>query len=375
MTSIAERIAGLKPSPVRMMMEGAPPDASPLGLGEPSWDLPEPGRRALAEAGRGVCAYGPNNGIPELRAAIGRRYGASADEVLVTAGSQAALFALYQAFLGPGDEALIPDPWFPAYAALAQLAGAGVASYALDPADGFRLDAAAFERALDAHPRAKLAVVGAPANPTGAGVSADALRRVAAACAARDVLLISDEVYRDLYLGAPVPGLRDVASSGVVVSSLSKGWGAPGLRIGWISGDPKVLAAARTLHSYLCTSAALPSQRAALALIEASDDVLPAARREMSARWEAFASAARDAWGVEPRRPDGAFYYWTAVPAHAGTDDLAFALRLRDEARTVVTPGFAFGPAGRGRLRLGFAARPELVAEGVRRTARLWRGA
>lgn len=368
----ATRAAGLRPSPVRMMMEGAPEDASPLGLGEPSWDLPEPARRALERSGDGVCGYGPNNGLPELRAAIARRYRAEPDDVLVTAGSQAALFALYHAYLGPGDEALIPDPHFPAYSALAQLAGAGVATYPLSADDAWRPDADRFIAALAARPKAKIAVVGSPANPTGAAVEAGTLRRMAEACAERGVLLVSDEVYRELDLGAPIPGLRDVATTGVVVSSVSKAWGAPGLRVGWISGDAALLAPVRTLHSFMCTSASVPSQRAALALLADSAAVTALAREEVAARWDALAETAREAWGAELRRPDGAFYWWTPLPAHAGSDDLAFALRLRDEAHVVTTPGFAFGAGGRGHLRISFAARPERVAEGVRRLARLW---
>ena len=370
----APRIGGLKPSPVRMMMEGAPADASPLGLGEPSWELPQVARKALAVAGEGVCGYGPNNGLAELRAAIGRRYGVGPDDVLVAAGSQASLFALYHAYLGPGDVVLIPDPYFPAYAALAQLAGASVALYATSPERGFRPDAASFLAALEANPGARVAVVGAPGNPTGGGIDAEDLRRIAAACHERDVLLVSDEVYRELWFGSPCVGLRDVARTGVVISSMSKGFGAPGLRVGWISGDAALLAPARTIHSYMCTSAALTSQRAAIALLDAADDVAAAARREMATRWEAFSSTAAECWGVRPRRPDGAFYWWSALPPHAGTDDLAFALRLRDEAHVVTTPGFAFGPSGKGRLRISFAAAPERVAEGVRRMTRLWTG-
>lgn len=365
----ADRVSGLKPSPVRMMMEGAPAGSSPLGLGEPSWDLPAAARRALARAGDGVCAYGPNNGLPELRTAIAARYGVGPDDALVVNGSQAALFALYHAYLQPGTAALVPDPYFPAYGALAQLAGAAVATYPLRADRGWRLDADAFVAALGRRPEVRVAVVGAPANPTGAGVDAEDLRRVAEACAAQDVLLISDEVYRELYLDRPVPGLRDVARTGVVISSVSKAWGAPGLRVGWIVGDAKLLAPARTLHSFMCTSAALTSQRAALALLENTEEIAAAARREVAVRWDAFSTAARESWGREPRRPDGAFYWWTPLPAGAGTDDLAFATKLRDEGRVVTTPGFAFGPAGRGHLRVSFAAKPELVAEGARRMA------
>jgi aspartate/methionine/tyrosine aminotransferase len=370
----SERAAGLKPSPVRMMAQGAPPGSSPLGLGEPSWELPEVARRALAAAGEGVCAYGPNDGLPELRAGIGAKYRAEAETTLVTAGSQAALYALYAAYLGPGDEALIPDPYFPGYEVLARLSGATATTYPLSEARGFRPDAATFEAALDARPKAKLAIVAGPANPTGAAVLADDLRRIAACCHARGVLLISDEVYRELYATTPCVGLRDVATTGLVVSSVSKGFGAPGLRVGWVQGDPALLAPVRAIHAFMCTSASVASQRAALALLQNEADVCARARREVDARFAAFAEAAREAFGATPARPDGAFYFWTKLPAHAGSDDLAFATRLRDEAKVVVTPGFAFGPAGRGRLRLSFAARPEVVAEGARRLAPLWRG-
>jgi aspartate/methionine/tyrosine aminotransferase len=121
----------------------------------------------------------------------------------------------------------------------------------------------------------------------------------------------------------------------------------------------------------MCTSAALTSQRAALALLENAEEISPPPRaaRSRSGGTRSLPARARESWGREPRRPDGAFYWWTPLPAGAGSDDLAFATKLRDEGRVVTTPGFAFGPAGRGHLRVSFAAKPELVAEGARRMA------
>ena len=99
-----------------------------------------------------------------------------------------------------------------------------------------------------------------------------------------DILLISDEVYRDLHFGVRPPSLRDVSPCGVVLGSMSKGWAAPGLRVGWAVGDPRWLAPARTVHAFAVTAASAPCQRAALALLEASGTVLPQGRREIAAR-------------------------------------------------------------------------------------------
>ena len=118
----ASRLDGLGLSPIRAMHAGSPAGAIPLGLGEPTWDLPEAGRRALA-AGSGPCGYGPNAGLPELVRAIASFYGARPEEVMVSAGSQGALFALFQAWLGAGDEVLVPDPGFLAYPSLAKKIG------------------------------------------------------------------------------------------------------------------------------------------------------------------------------------------------------------------------------------------------------------
>ena len=367
----AARLAHVKPSPIRVISEGAPADAIALGLGEPTWELPQAARTALARES-GVCGYGPNAGLPELRRALGHWHGAEADEVLVTCGSEEALFSLFMAWLGPGDDVLIPDPGFAAYPALARIAGAEIVTYAVDTANRFRLDAQAFLDALEAGPRIKAAILNFPCNPTGGGASLEALKRVAQACQERGILLISDEVYRDLYFGVRPPSLRDASSYGVVLSSISKGWAAPGLRVGWAVGDPAWLTPARTLHAFAVTAASATTQRAALALLEASSEVLPQGRREIGIRWEALASAWATHFGTRITPPDGTFYHWVPLPPAAHADPLAFCMRLRDEGKVVLVPGSAFGEAGRGYARLSFAASPEQLAEGVRRMAPFW---
>lgn len=363
----AARLSHLRPSPIRALSEGAPPDAVPMGLGEPGWDLPEPAREALARFS-GPCAYGPNAGLPELREAVGAFHGTPASDVLLTAGSQGALFALVQAYANPGDAVLVPDPGFLAYPALARMAGAEPVPYALGP--GSELDASLFREALDAAPRARLALVNHPGNPTGAGCSREALAEVARACAERDVLLVSDEVYRDLCLGDPVPSLRDVTSGGIVLGSVSKAWGAPGLRVGWALGDASLLAPARLVHAYMVTAPARTSQLAALALVRASETVLAEARGHLRERWEAFSQAFTQHFRRVPHASAGGFYHWLPLPP--GVDPMRFCLRLRDEGRVVVVPGQAFGERGRGHVRLSYAGDPGLIREGVARLAPFW---
>jgi aspartate/methionine/tyrosine aminotransferase len=364
----AARLGALKPSPIRILSEGAPEDAIPLGLGEPTWDLPEPARQSLAEE-HGACAYGPNAGWPELRAALAAFHGARTEEVLVTCGSEEALFALAQAYLDPGDQVLVPDPGFPAYAAVARLAGAEPVPYALNAEQRFALDADRFEAALNGAPKAKLAVLNHPSNPTGGGASASELARVADLCDARGVLLLSDEVYRELHCGHRPPSLREVSERALITTSVSKGWGAPGLRVGWLVGPADLLPPIRTVHAFAVTAASAPSQRAAAALVEASETVLPDAREEVRRRFEALREAWQEGFGEKLAPPVGGFYHWLRLPEAAHADPMSFCLQLRDEAKVVLVPGIAFGEGGRAYARLSFAARPEQIREGVRRLA------
>ncbi|MDR3670190.1 MAG: pyridoxal phosphate-dependent aminotransferase [Holophaga sp.] len=368
----ADRLSKVVSGPIRAIAEGAPPDAVPMGLGEPGWALPEPALAALARQ-QGRCGYGPNAGLPELQAAVASYYGVQTPQVMLGAGSQAVLFALFQAWLNPGDAVLVPDPGFVSYPNLARLAEAEPVRYPL--AADFTLDAAAFRAVLDRTPAAKMAVVNHPGNPTGAGTSRQALAEVAEACAARGILLLSDEVYRELCLGPCEPSLREVSDTGLVLSSTSKAWGAPGLRVGWAIGDPAWLVPARLVHVNMSTTLARPAQLAALALLQASATVLPEGREQLRVRWEAFSEAYTEAFGLSPRRAVGGFYHWQPLPASALADPMAFCLRLRDEGRVVVVPGTAFGPGGRGHIRLSYAGDPVQIREGVRRLAPFWREA
>jgi len=370
------RMTGLGLSLIRAMNEGAPRDCVSLGLGEPSWNLPREAGEALSRwaALEAPCSYGPNTGLPELRRALCSLCGVSEEELLIASGSQGALFALFQAWAGPGDPVLLPDPGFLAYPTLARLAGARPVFYPL--ADDFTLDPGRFGEALASAPSAKLAVVNHPANPTGAGASREALDAVADACRRRGVILISDEVYRELYTADRPAGLLDSGPGAgrVALGSLSKAFGAPGLRVGWACGDPEVLAPARLVHNAMVSCVPRPSQIAAAALIEAADAVYPNARAELSLRWDAFRSAVDELLDWRPRVPAGGFYSWLPLPARGLEDPVSFCLRVRDEGRVIVVPGAAFGRHGEPYARVSWAGSPEDIREGVERLRPFWRG-
>lgn len=366
------RLRDLKPSAIRLISDAAPPDAIPFGLGQPTWDMPAPAREALRSVS-GPCPYGPNVGRVDLRDEIARFHGVPGrDHVLVTLGTQGALYCLFTAWLDAGDQVLMPTPGFVAYPALARLAGAEIVEYPLATGDRFRLDPVAFAAALERAPRAKLAILNLPSNPTGAAGSREALAAVAAACERRGVLLVSDEVYRDLYYQQRPPSLFDVTDRGAVLYSVSKGFGAPGLRVGWIAASPDILRPIATVHGYAATAASHPAQGAALALLQQREQVLAQAREEVGRRFAALHSALSEHLGMDASPPDGSFYYWLPLPEHAFADPLAFCIRLRDEGRVVLVPGLAFGELGRRHARLSFAASEQQIAEGVRRLAPYW---
>lgn len=341
-----------------------------LGLGEPTWfgeaeGLPEPALEALRTIRS--APYGQRSGEITLRQAVADYEGVHEDEVLITSGAQGALFALACACLGPGDVALVPDPGFPAYASLARMVGAEVRTYALT-AERFRLDASEIEAALAAEPRIKALFLNHPGNPTGGGGDSSELCRITEACERYGVQVVSDEVYRELYLDAPMPGLRQVSSGGVVVGSVSKGWGAPGLRVGWLVGDPTWLEVCRGWHGWAVTSASTPSQWVAKALLDHREVILQTSRRELRRRWRILSTVWRAELGILPTPPDGGLYHWFRLPQGISSSS-DFCRRLAESEGVMLVPGHAFGRRGEGWVRLSFGGGIESLKEGVARVA------
>ncbi|MGC1208903.1 MAG: pyridoxal phosphate-dependent aminotransferase, partial [Ornithinimicrobium sp.] len=262
----------------------------------------------------------------------------------------------------------IPDPGFPAYRTLTHLAGGSTLTYPL-AADG-SLDASGLVDALDRHTEAggapvRMLILNHPGNPTGGGASLAALGEVARACAAREVIVVSDEVYRELPYAQEQPSLRDVTDRGIVTESVSKAWAAPGLRVGWALGPAELLAPARLVHNAMTTAAARPSQLAAAALLASSASVLATSRAELAARWDLVDEHA-PSWLKAVPRPAGGFYLWAAAPDRDREAD-DWATGLRDHGGVSVVPGSAFGGAGRQHVRISVGGPRDELVQGLRR--------
>lgn len=367
---VADRAAGLSVSPIRSIARGAPPGTISLALGESGWPVPDAALDALSgwSAQTLTCSYGPNEGLPELVEALTERYAVRAEQLMVTAGSQAALFALFQAHVPAGSRVLVPDPGFPAYRTLATLAGAEITAYPL-AADG-SLDADTLLDLLERHDDVSVVALNHPGNPTGGTVTTGRLEQVAQACERRDVTLISDEVYRELHLGWPQPSVREVSDQAIVVESVSKAWAAPGLRVGWATGPAQLLAPVRLVHNAMTTAPARPSQVAAAALLRDSATVLARSREELRRRWAIVAAGPQV---LRPPHPVSAgFYRWLPLPPWAEADPEGFVRRVRDEGRVLVVPGSAFGPVGSDHVRVSVGGPRSELVQGLARLAPWW---
>jgi aspartate/methionine/tyrosine aminotransferase len=354
-------------------------------VGEPDTPTPphvvDAGVRALHA---GHTRYGPPAGLPALRAAIAeslRARGVPADpaHVVVSPGAKAMLFTTLLAAVRPGDEVLVPDPGYPAYAAVAEFAGGRAVRYRLRARDAFAVDPD--EVAARCTPRTRVLVLNLPGNPTGGVAAPGALERLAALAAARDLLVVSDEVYaryaygdtRSDVTGAAAPSiaaLPGMAARTVLVDGFSKAYAMTGWRLGY-GLLPAALVqpvAALLANSASCTATFV--QHAGLAALTGPQDGVAARVAELRDRRDSLVAALNTIDGVRCVLPAGAFYAFPSVGgvlARLGLTTEALAHRLLAEHGVACVPGTAFGPAGTGHLRLAFTAAPADLALAVER--------
>jgi len=233
----AQRLDGIELSLIRQINALATPLSVNLGIGEPNVEpdeaLREMARRATAVPWR----YSPNAGHLSLRKKIAEGSGYDAkSEVCVTAGTEEALYAIFQAYVNPGDEVLIPNPGFISYATVARLCGATPVPYDLEPPD-WKVDV----KSMRFTKKTKLVVVNSPSNPLGAVIDETTLDAIARAAEEHDALVISDEVYRELWFESPPPTMQGRSKNAIVVNGMSKSHSMTGLRMGWILGREDVM--------------------------------------------------------------------------------------------------------------------------------------
>jgi aspartate aminotransferase len=353
-------------------------DICSLSAGEPDFDTPAFIRAAATAAlEAGHTRYGPVAGEPALRAAIAAKLtgenGVStrAEQVLVTNGGKQALYNLFQVLLDPGDELLLPAPYWLSYPEMAHLAGAGVTLIPCDPGGGFRLDADRLEAAIS--PASRLLVLNSPGNPTGAVLSLDDLERIAVVLRRHPRLaVVCDEIYEHLLslgqrhhsLAAVAP---DLAHRVFIVNGFAKGWAMTGWRIGWLAGAAEVVAAASALQSQSTSNVCTFAQYGALAAIEGPRDCLATMAEQFCERRTLLSEGLAGIDGLRLVPPQGAFYAFPDVSAW-GLDSMTLCNRLLDEEGLAVVPGVAFGDDRC--IRLSCAAGPDTLHDGLERLRR-----
>ena len=353
-------------------------DVCSLSAGEPDFDTPAFIRHAAAAAlEAGHTRYGPVAGEPALREAIAAKLSrengipTSSSQVLVTNGGKQALYNLFQVLLDPGDEVLLPSPYWLSYPEMAQLAGASVRPIPCAASAGFHLSPDDLAAAIT--PASRLLVINSPSNPTGAVLSREELEAIAAVVRPHPRLaVVCDEIYESLLspghthhsLAAVAP---DLAHRVFVVNGFAKGWAMTGWRIGWLAGETTVVAAAGALQSQSTSNVCTFAQYGALAAIEGPRDCVREMANQFTQRRQLLGDGLRTIPGVSLQPPEGAFYAFPDVSAW-GIDSLTLCGRLLEEVGLAVVPGIPFGDDRC--IRLSCAASPATLQDGLERLRR-----
>ncbi|HET7113771.1 MAG TPA: aminotransferase class I/II-fold pyridoxal phosphate-dependent enzyme [Pyrinomonadaceae bacterium] len=369
--TLPARLQGIQKSVIRQVFDRARPGSINLGLGEPDLLTPEVIRQAAVRViTQEQNGYTSHAGLPELRKKVAGDYPYLNDNpqrVVITAGSQEALYLALLTLVDDGDEVLLPNPGFVAYPTIVRMAGGDSRFYRLPRDRDFGFDAKEFRRALT--PRTKVVVCISPSNPTGRTLSREDLVSIADALRDHDAYVISDEIYRDLYYTTERPeSLSSFFDRTIVIGGLSKSMSMTGWRLGWLAGDEDVVNAALVLHGYVTTCASAVSQKASLVAWSDEAEAARAAFREtFRSRRDHLLKLIHDELGLQTVTPEGAFYTMVDVSSFGPSMKVAEALL---EAGVITVPGAAFGSESEGFLRVSFCADHETLAEGVQRIKR-----
>jgi aspartate aminotransferase len=361
-------LRGIEKSVIRQVFDRARPGSINLGLGEPDVATPE----IIKETAAGIVAerklgYTAQAGLLSLRELVAADYPelrVGPDQVVITAGSQEALYLALLTLVDEGDEVLLPDPGFVAYPTIVQMAGGIPSYYHLRAEQDFAFDAAEFRRSLT--PRTKVVVCCSPSNPTGRALSPEDLAAISQVLEGTDVYILSDEIYRELYYtDQRPPSASAFYPRTIVISGLSKSMSMTGWRLGWIAGDAAVLRSALVLHGYVTTCASTISQKAALASwTPEAEKARNEIREAFLQRRECLLSLISRELGRRAIAPDGAFY--TMLDVRDCGPSMEVVENFLNHG-VITVPGSAFGKESEGFVRVSFCADNDTLAEGVRR--------
>ncbi len=369
---LSDRVQTIKPSPTLAVtaraaaMRAAGKDIVGLGAGEPDFDTPDHIKEAAIRAIRdGFTKYTAVDGTPGLKKAIAAKFAREngfdypTNEILVSCGGKQSFFNLAQALLNPGDEAIIPAPYWVSYPDMVLLAGAEPVIVTAGQTQNFKITAAQLEQALT--PKTRLFVINSPSNPTGMNYTEDELRALG------DVLLrfpkvvvATDDMYEHiLWSRSPFRNILNacptLADRTMVLNGVSKAYSMTGWRIGYAAGPKSLIDAMTSIQSQSTSNPTSISQVAAEAALNGSQDFIETMVTAFKQRHDAVVQSLNDMPGVNCLATDGTFY---VLPSFQGViermsgieDDLGLAEHLIEHAGVAVVPGSAFGAPGHMRL-------------------------
>ncbi len=369
MSYIASRLSAIKPSASMAASQAAKAlratgvDVIDLGLGEP--DFPTPGHiveAAYKAARNGETLYTAPAGTPALRAAIADKFSRenglsySPDDIVVANGAKQILFNALLATLEPGDEAILPAPYFVSYPEMVKLLGGTPVTVECPAETGFRLTPELLEAALT--PRTKWLFLNMPGNPSGAVYSSDELVALGAVLARHPaVLILSDEIYEHIIFDGRefvsfATACPELAPRSLIVNGVSKSYAMTGWRVGYAAGPSPLIKAMNVVQGQSVTSVCSVAQAAALAALQGPQDHIAIFREAFQARRDLVVEGIRKIAGLSLSAPEGAFYAYIGCEALIGrktpqgqvlADDAAVADYLLKQGRVSSVPGAAYG--------------------------------
>jgi aspartate aminotransferase len=392
---VSERVAAVSPSATLAVdakakaLRAAGENVIGFGAGEPDFPTPE----HIVSAAEAACSnprahkYTPTAGLPELREAVAEKTQrdsglvVTSAQVLVTNGGKQAIANTFAALCDPGDEVIVPAPYWTTYPEVIALAGGVPVVVPTDASSGFRATVDQLEAATT--PRTKVLLFVSPSNPTGAVYPRQEIEEIGRWAADKGLWVVTDEIYEHLVYGEAehhsLPVLvPDIVDRCVVVNGVAKTYAMTGWRVGWMIGPPDVVTAATNLQSHETSNVANVSQFAALAAVSGDLVAVGEMRKAFDRRRVTIHRMLNEIAGVNCLLPEGAFYAFPSVEGLLGRDvrgkrpvsSAELAEVAIDEAKVAVVPGEAFGAPGY--FRMSYALGDEDLVEGVSRLAKLF---
>ena len=359
-----------------------------FGAGEPDFPTPDYIVEAAAAATKVVAnhRYTPAPGLPELREAIVAKtkrdsnYEITVDQVLVTNGGKQAVYQAFATIIDPGDEVLLPSPYWTTYPEAIKLAGGKSVEVFADETQNYLVTVEQLEAART--PKTKALLFCSPSNPTGSVYSPEQVKAIGEWAVKNNVWIISDEIYEHLLFdGATAPSLPvlvpALADTCIIINGVAKTYAMTGWRVGWMIGPKDVIKAAANLQSHLTSNVSNVSQRAAIAAVTGNLDAVHLMGEAFNRRRKLIVGLLNEVPGFQCPTPTGAFYVYPSVKGALGkpirgkvaNTSAELATIILEEVEVAAVPGEAFGPSGY--LRFSYATSDEDIVEGIGRIKKL----